>query len=278
MIKVGAFNTLKVIRMVDFGAYLDDGGEGILLPKRFMPAGLKAGDELEVFLYHDSEDRLIATTQHPIGTVGDIVYLRVVSTTPHGAFMDWGLMKDLFVPKSRQLTGMKPGGYYLVKIYIDEQTGRITATEKFESQLSNERLQLAEKELVDLVVLRRTDIGYVMAINNRYTGVLHFSDIFQEISVGKRLKGFIKNLLPENKIDVSLGRPGFQRVEDEKEKLLRLLQEHNGYLPYNDKSDPEDIYSFFGMSKKTFKMAAGVLYKLRKLEFTQTGIKLIDDI
>lgn len=279
MIKIGAFNKLKVIRTVDFGVYLDDGNEGILLPKRFIPAaGLQPGDEIEVFLYHDSEDRLIATTQRPMGVVGDIVYLPVVSTTAHGAFMDWGLMKDIFVPKSKQLTGMKKGGSYLVMIYIDEQTGRITATEKFDYQLSNETLSVKELDQVDLIVLRRTDIGYVVAINNRHTGVLHSNEIFQDIGVGKRYRGFIKKIRPENKIDVSLGKPGFQRVEEEADKVLRLLKENDGYLPYNDKSDPEEIYAFFGMSKKTFKMTTGGLYKDRKIEFTKTGIKLTDPL
>jgi predicted RNA-binding protein (virulence factor B family) len=274
MIKVGEYNVLKVIRSVDFGLYLDDGADGILLPKRFVPEGAQIGDDLNVFLYHDGEDRLIATTQEPKGVVGDIVNLKVISVTPHGAFLDLGLMKDIFVPKSKQLMGMKEGGFYMVKIYIDEQSGRLTATEKFEPTLSNDDLTVKELEVVDLTVLRRTDIGYVVIINNKHTGVLHFNEIYQEIGVGKRMKGFIKKIRPENKIDVASGRPGFQRVEDEAGKVLRLLQENNGYLPYNDKSAPDDIYAFFGMSKKTFKMTTGGLYKQRKIEFTQTGLKL----
>jgi predicted RNA-binding protein (virulence factor B family) len=190
--------------------------------------------------------------------------------------MDWGLMKDLFVPKSKQLMGMRVGGYYLVKIYLDEQTGRVAATEKIEPFLSNEYLTVKEQEPVDLLVYRRTDIGYTCIINNQHTGVLHFNDIFQEIQVGDTLKGFIKNIREENKIDVAIGKMGYQRVEDEAGKVLRLLQENNGYLPYNDKSSPEDIYSFFGMSKKTFKMTTGNLYKSRKIIFTQTGIKLAE--
>lgn len=277
MIKIGDYNKLKVIRQVEFGVYLDDGAEGVLLPKRWVPAGLQLGDELEVFLYHDSEDRLIATTQHPKGKVGDIVNLRVVGLTPHGAFLDWGLMKDLFVPKSKQLTGMRLHGNYTVKIYLDAQTGRVAATEKIEFFLSNDPITVKEKEIVDLLVYRRTDIGYVVIINSLHTGVLHFNDIYRSIQVGDSMKGFIKGLLPENKIDVALGTPGYKRVEDESEKLLRLLKEHNGYLPYNDKSKPDDIYTFFGMSKKTFKMTTGNLYKQHKIIFTQTGIKLLED-
>jgi Uncharacterized protein conserved in bacteria len=276
-IKVGEYNILKVARAFDFGLYLGEGKDVVLLPKRFVPPGVQVGDELKVFVYHDSENRLIATTQQPRGVVGDIVYLPVVSVTNQGAFMDWGLMKDIFVPKSKQLEGMRLGGHYLVKIYLDEQTGRVAASEKIEHYLSNERLTVKEQDAVDLLVYRRTDIGYVVIINNLHTGVLHFNDIYQEIQVGERMKGYIKNIREENKIDVGLGKMGYQRVEDEAGKVLRLLQENNGYLPYNDKSSPEDIYSFFGMSKKTFKMTTGNLYKNRKIIFTQTGIKLVED-
>ncbi|MBL0181765.1 MAG: RNA-binding protein [Chitinophagaceae bacterium] len=276
MIKVGEYNILKVIREVDFGVYLEDGAEGILLPKRFVPANTKIGDEVKVFLYHDGEDRLIATTQIPKGILGDIVKLRTVSVTPQGAFLDNGLMKDLFVPKSKQQQGMIPNGEYLVKIYLDEQTGRLAATERIESYLSNEDLTVKELEVVDLIVYRRTDIGYVVIINNKHTGVLHHNEIYRNITVGDKFTGFIKKIYPEeNKIDVAAGKPGYQRVEDEGEKILRLLKENDGYLPYYDKSDPEEIYSFFGMSKKTFKMTTGNLYKQRKISFEKTGIKLV---
>jgi predicted RNA-binding protein (virulence factor B family) len=220
---------------------------------------------------------LIATTQQPIGIVGDIVNLQAVSVTNQGAFMDWGLMKDLFVPKAKQLMGMRVGGFYIVKIYLDEQTGRVAATEKIEHFLSNENLTVKEQDPVDMLVYRRTDIGYTVIINNQHTGVLHFNDIFQEIGVGDRLKGFIKNIREENKIDVAIGKMGYSRVEDEAGKVLRLLQENDGYLPYNDKSNPDDIYSFFGMSKKTFKMTTGNLFKARKIIFTQTGIRLNEE-
>ncbi len=275
-IEVGKYNTLEVIREVDFGVYLEDGAEGILLPKRFVPANTKTGDKVTVFLYHDSEDRLIATTQKPKGILGDIVKLKVVSVTPQGAFLDNGLMKDLFVPLSKQQHKMIPNGEYLVKIYLDEQTGRLAATEKIEPYLSNDPLTVKELEVVDLLVYRRTDIGYVVIINNKHTGVLHHNEIYRNITAGDRFAGFIKKIYPaDNKIDVAAGKPGYQRVEDEAEKILRLLNENNGYLPYYDKSDPEEIYSFFGMSKKTFKMTTGNLYKQRKISFEKTGIKLV---
>jgi predicted RNA-binding protein (virulence factor B family) len=283
MIRIGEYNTLPVRKALEFGLILEDGQEGILLPKRFVPRGAKPGDNLTVFLYHDGEDRLIATTQQPKGILGEIVLLRAVSITPLGAFMDWGLMKDIFVPKSKQLSGMRLGGDYLVKIYLDEKTGRLAATEKIEPFLSNDNLTVKDNDLVDLTVYRRTDIGYVVIINNRHTGVLHFNEIYRDIAVGDRFPGFIKNILPadqspsgENQIDVAAGKPGYDRVEDAAAKVLRLLKENKGRLPYHDKSDPEAIYSYFGMSKKTFKMTTGKLYKERKIKLTPEGIELIN--
>ena len=275
MINVGEYNHLKISREVDFGVYLDDGKDGILLPRRYLPANAKVGDVVKVFLYHDSDDRLIATTQEPKGKAGEIVRLKAVDVTQQGAFLDNGLMKDLFVPRSKQLTQMYPGEEYLVKIYIDERTGRLTATEKIEQLLSNDPLTVKEMDMVNLTVLRRSDIGYMMIINHKHTGVLHFNEVFREIRIGDSFNGFIKKISADNKIDVVVGRPGYQKVEDEVQKILDLLDENNGYLPYNDKSDPDDIYSFFGMSKKTFKMTTGNLYKQRKIEFTKTGIKLV---
>jgi len=277
MVKIGDYNVMKVLRAVDFGFYLDDGGEGILLPKRFVPAGLQPGDEVKVFVYHDSEGRPVATTQQPFGVVGEIVKLKAMTVTNQGAFLDWGLMKDIFVPKSKQLSGMREGGHYLVKIYIDEQTGRVAATEKIEPFLSNDVLTVKEKDEVDMIVYRRTDIGYVVIINNQHTGVLHFNEIFRSITEGDKLRGFIKTIREDNKIDVVVGQAGYKRIEGESEKVLRLLQENNGYLPYHDKSNPEEIYEFFGMSKKAFKMATGTLFKQKKIELTKTGIKLVED-
>ncbi|MBS1627030.1 MAG: RNA-binding protein [Bacteroidetes bacterium] len=276
MIKVGAYNNLKVLRKIAIGVYLDDGADGILLPKRFVPRNVQVGDELKVFVYHDSDNRLIATTQEPLGVVGDIVKLKTVSVTHQGAFLDWGLMKDLFVPKSQQLTGMRVGGLYLVKIFIDKQTGRVAATEKIDYTLNNDELTVKEKDEVDLIVYRRSDIGYVVIINALHTGILYFNEVFEDLQPGDKLKGFIKTIRSDNKIDVVAGKRGYAKVESETDKILKLLEENNGYLPYNDKSIPEDIYAFFGMSKKTFKMTIGNLFKQQKIEFTKTGIKLVD--
>jgi predicted RNA-binding protein (virulence factor B family) len=276
MVKIGEYNVMKVIKEKAMGVFLDDGDAGILLPKRFVPQDTKMGDQLKVFLYHDGEDRPIATTQKPFGVLGDIVKLKVVSVTHQGAFLDWGLMKDLFIPKSKMKNFMIPNGEYLVKIVMDEKTGRLAATEKLEPFLSNENLTVKEKDVVNLIVYRHTDIGYEVIINHIHKGILHNNEIYRNISIGDRFEGFIKNILPENKIDVAAGKPGYNRVEDETEKIIRLLNENDGYLPYHDKSSPEEIYSFFAMSKKTFKMSTGNLYKQHKISFTKTGIQLIE--
>jgi len=280
MANFGEYNIMKVIKEKSMGVFLDDGHEGILLPKRFVPPGTKTGDELKVFLYHDGEERPIATTQKPYGVLGDIVKLKVVSVNNQGAFLDWGLMKDLFIPKSKMKNYMIPNGEYLVKIVMDEKTGRLAATEKLEPFLSNENLTVEEKDLVDLVVYRKTDIGYEVIINNIHKGILHNNEIYRNISIGDKFKGFIKKVFTDKSgntlIDVAAGKSGYERVEDETEKILRLLKESDGYLPYHDKSSPEEIYSFFSMSKKTFKMATGNLYKQHKISFTQTGIQLIE--
>jgi hypothetical protein len=189
-------------------------------------------------------------------------------------------MKDLFIPKSKMKNYMIPNGEYLVKIVMDEKTGRLAATEKLEPFLSNENLTVKEKDLVDLTVYRKTNIGYEVIINNIHKGILHNNEIYRNISIGDKFEGFIKKIFADKNgntlIDVAAGKSGYQRVEDETEKILRLLKANDGYLPYNDKSSPEEIYSFFGMSKKTFKMSTGNLYKQHKIAFTTTGIQLIE--
>lgn len=275
LVEIGKTQVLKVDRLTKIGIYFDDGAEGILLPKRYVPENCEPGDEIEVFVYHDSEDRVIATTDKPFAEVGDIALLKVVHTTQQAAFLNWGLMKDLFVPKSQQITFMRLGAEYLVKIYIDEKTGRIAATERIEQLLSNIDLTVKEGEEVDLLVYRKTQIGYMMIINNKHLALLHTNEIFQNIAVGQKYKGFIKNILEDNKIDVLIGAKGYAKVDTESQKILDLLQENDGYLPYNDKSKPEEIYAFFGMSKKTFKMTIGKLYKDRIIDFAKTGIQLI---
>jgi predicted RNA-binding protein (virulence factor B family) len=272
----GRFHTLKVNRIVSFGVYLEGGENGILLPNRFVPPNTNVGDLINVFLYHDGEDRLIATTEKPMGQLEEIVLLTVVSINPTGAFMDWGLMKDLFVPKSQQKNRMIPNGKYLIKIKEDARTGRLYGTEKWEHELNNEHLTVQEKEQVHLTVHRRTDLGYNVIINHKHEGLLYHDEIFRSIFPGACFKGFIKKIYPEsNQIDVSVGAPGYQRVDDQTDIIMKLLHENNGFLPYHDKTDPALIYEVFEMSKKTFKMCLGNLYKQRKIKMDQDGIRLI---
>ena len=214
--------------------------------------------------------------------VGDIALLEAKTVTPHGSFLDIGIMKDIFVPRTKQLGEMFAGRKYLVKIYIDEQTNRIVASEKLDAYLQNENLSVKRLDIVDLLIYRKTDIGFVVIINNEHSGLLHHNDVFDTLNIGDNVQGFIKKIHePDDtgklkyKIDVALGKPGFMKVEDESEKILRLLKENNGFLPYHDKSKPEDIYAFFSMSKKTFKMTTGNLFKQRKINFDDRGIRLI---
>lgn len=277
MVRVGEYNNLKVLKTVDFGVYLDGYGDEILLPKRYVPSDLKDGNEILVFVYHDNEGRLIATTDKPVATVGEIAMMEVADVTTHGAFLKWGIMKDVFIPVSYMDRRMKTGDKRLVMLVVDAQTGRVTATEKIDQFISNYELSVKENDEVDILVFQQTDIGYKVIINSKHMGVLHYNEMFRELETGDKLKGYIKAIRPGNKIDVSPGVKGYDRVKSEEERVLEMLRNNDGYLPLNDKSDPEEIYARFGMSKKTFKMTLGALYKKRLIEFTQTGTKLVSE-
>jgi len=277
-INVGQFNLMRVDRKVDFGFYMDDGGEGILLPKRFVPSGLQIDDTISVFVYHDSDNRLIATTQEPFAVVGDIAALKVVEVTSQGAFLDWGLMKDLFVPVSQQLSTMRLGGKYLVKLYIDAQTGRVAATEKIDKQISNDILTVKEGEKVKIQVYRESEIGYVVIVNQVHQGLVYKNEVFTHLHIGQFIdEAFIKKIREDNKLDIGLGKQGGEKLADDNQKIMNLLKSHKGFLPYHDKSAPDDIYAFFGMSKKAFKMNVGMLYKLKLISIEEDGIHLVPE-
>jgi hypothetical protein len=253
IINVGQFNLMRVDRKVDFGFYMDDGGEGILLPKRFVPSGLQIDDTISVFVYHDSDNRLIATTQEPFAVVGDIAALKVVEVTSQGAFLDWGLMKDLFVPVSQQLSTMRLGGKYLVKLYIDAQTGRVAATEKIDKQISNDILTVKEGEKVKIQVYRESEIGYVVIVNQLHQGLVYKNEVFTHLHIGQFIdEAFVKKIREDNKLDIGLGKQGGEKLADDNQKIMSLLKSHNVFLPYHDKSAPYDIYAFFGISKIAF--------------------------
>ena len=277
-INVGQFNLMRVDRKVDFGFYMDDGGEGILLPKRFVPSGLQIDDTISVFVYHDSDNRLIATTQEPFAVVGDIAALKVVEVTSQGAFLDWGLMKDLFVPVSQQLSTMRLGGKYLVKLYIDAQTGRVAATEKIDKQISNDILTVKEGEKVKIQVYRESEIGYVVIVNQVHQGLVYKNEVFTHLHIGQFIdEAFVKKIREDNKLDIGLGKQGGEKLADDNQKIMSLLKSHKGFLPYHDKSAPDDIYAFFGMSKKAFKMNVGMLYKLKLISIEEDGIHLMPE-
>lgn len=277
MIEAGKYHTLEAVKKVDFGWYLDGGnGMEILLPTRFAPEDLQLGDRLRIFLYHDNEGRPIATTQKPKAVVGDIAAMTVVSKNAQGAFLDWGLMKDVFLPLSQQKSRIHEGETYLVYLYIDEQTGRVAATEKFGKLLREHTNELSAGDAVEMMVWAETDLGYRVIVDMQFTGLLYRSDVYEPLRVGQKLKGFVHAVRPDGKLDLKPGIRGHNRVKSSTDVILEHLREAGGYLPYNDKSSPEAISEVFGMSKKVFKMAVGALYKQRKIELTQSGIKAVE--
>jgi uncharacterized protein len=277
MIQIGKHNTLTILRIMANGAYLDDGNDGILLPKRYLPSDKMINDEVEVFIYHDNEGRLIATTDKPNAIVDEVAQLKVTDLNENGVFLDNGIMKDIFLHKTNMMGPARIGDMLWVYLYLDRD--RITASEYLDDYIDNEDVQLSEKEEVQLMAYRKTEIGYVMVINKMHLGLLHFNEIFQNIQLGNVYNGFIKRIIYKDdhtKIDVALGKMGYERVEDESEKITRLLRENDNFLPYFDKSSPEEIYAFFGMSKKTFKMVIGKLYKERIIKLEEAGIRLLE--
>ncbi|WP_430813675.1 CvfB family protein [Carboxylicivirga sp. RSCT41] len=274
---IGKYNTLKVIKEVDFGVYLDGGedfGE-ILLPIRYVPPGLKPDDEIEVFIYLDSEDRVIATTEEPYATVGELAYLEVISVNKTGAFLDWGLMKDLLVPYREQAERMKEGEKYAVYIYLDDESRRIVATSKLNSALDNLLPEYEEGEEVNLMVIGKTDLGYKVAVNNLHTGMLYHNELFKPIKIGDKCKGYIKKVREDDKLDITLEKPGYEKIDGLAGEILSILNSKGGQMNVSDKSPAEVIYKVFGTSKKNFKKAIGTLYKQRIIEINKDNIKLL---
>lgn len=274
MAELGKYNTLTIAREVDFGVYLDASkGIEILMPSRYLPSEYQIGDTVNVFVYRDSEDRLIATTETPFAQVGDFVFLEVVGVSAFGAFLDWGLLKDLFVPHKEQKAKMQLGGKYLVYIYIDEETDRITASAKIDRYVSKETPPFNPGDKVDLLIYQFSDLGYKAIINNRYGGMLYEDETFRHLPIGCKTTGYIKQVREDNKIDLLLDEPGYGKVGGVSEEILNYLETNDGYLALNDKSPSEDIYEAFGVSKKTFKKAIGDLYKRRLITIEQAGIR-----
>lgn len=272
----GKYNTLSIVKIVDFGVYLDgdDLGE-ILLPMKWVPEGCKPDDEIEVFLYFDSEDRLIATTMKPFAVVGEFAMLTAKAVNEIGAFLDWGLEKDLLVPYREQNAKMVVGRSYLVYIYSDPQGGRIAASARLERFINLEPADYKPLEEVDLLLWRTTDIGYMAIINNKHEGMLYASDVFEDLDRGQRLKGYISKVREDGKIDLTLTKPGYEKIDEMAERILELLRDNKGYMDLNDKSPAEEIYLMCGMSKKNFKKSIGALYKQKLIDIEEGGIRLV---
>lgn len=275
MVNIGKYNTLKIVKTVDFGVYLD-GGDGleILLPTRYVPKEVKIGDDLEVFIYHDNEGRLIATTAKPLAQVGEFQFMEVKSVNKTGTFLEWGLMKDLLVPFKEQKIRMKEGRWYLVYVHVDHITGRIVASAKIDKYLDNIIPEYTFNQEVDLLVADDTEIGYKVIINNTHWGLVYHNEIFQRLEKGDHIKGYIKEVREDEKIDVSLTPLGYQKVEGIAKTILESLKVQGGYIAVHDKSEPDVIYSLFRCSKKAFKQAIGALYKQKLILIEPQGIRL----
>lgn len=274
-IKLGKYNQLEVVKEVDFGVYLngDEDGE-ILLPKRYVPEGTKPGDILNVFIYLDMEERLVATTLQPYVQVGEFACLEVAWVNQFGAFLNWGLMKDLFVPFREQKMKMQKGKRYVVYVHLDEESYRIVASAKVEHFLSTEKPDYQPGQEVEVLVWQRTDLGYKVIVENKFSGMLYHNEIFQPLEVGMRLPAFVKQVRPDGKIDLVLQKAGARKVDDFSEVLWQYIKDNDGFTPLNDKTDAEVIYHTFGVSKKTFKKAVGDLYKKRRIILKEDGIHL----
>ena len=276
MLRAGRIQKLTVSRISDYGLYLADEEQNeVLLPNRYISLTDKPGDEKEVFLYHDSEDRLVATTETPLLRVGEAGYLRVVDKTAHGAFLDWGLYgKDLFLPNRNQQGGIIAGRSYIVYLYEDSVTGRCVATCKLKSFINNDSITVAPRQEVDLLVASESPIGYRVIINNRHWGMLYRNQLFRPIAVGDRTKGYVRKLTEDNRIDVSLQQEGFAQVKDSAEVLLQLVRDNGGFLPLNDDSAPEEVDRLTQTSKKVFKRSLGMLLKRGAVTVDEQGIKI----
>jgi uncharacterized protein len=282
MVDLGNYNELEIAREVDFGVYLTSEDGDILLPRKYIPEGAQVGDKVRVFVYRDSEDRVIATNLTPYATVREFACLTCKDSTDFGAFLDWGLEKDLLVPMHNQKDKMRPGYKYCVYVYLDETTDRIVGTTKLGKYLHNDEApeELTENQEVELLVAGFTEIGIKVIIDNRYMGMLYKNEVFKELHMGDKVQGFIKTIRPDNKIDVTLRKPGTTGLSESTEaadKIMDVLQKAKGYLPLSDSSSPDEIYRIMGMSKKTFKKAIGSLYKAGKIEIGDDGIQLVTE-
>lgn len=275
MVEIGKYNTLTVVKVVDFGVYLDGGEWGeILMPKEYVPANCSPDDEVRVFVYFDSEDRIVATTEVPAVQVGEFAFLKTVAVSQVGAFLDWGLRKDLLVPFREQREPMVEGRSYLVYAYVDKASDRIVASTKIDKYLDQVFPDYEPNQEVDLLIARKTDLGYAVIVNNTHWGLIYDNEIFQPLKPGQRMKGYVKAVREDEKIDISLQALGYAKIEGLAGLVLEKLKDYDGVLDLSDKSDPEEIHKVFGCSKKNYKKALGTLLKQGFIEITDSEVRL----
>jgi predicted RNA-binding protein (virulence factor B family) len=274
LIKLGTFNQLEVVKKVDAGIYLRSNNIEILMPTKWIPEGIKIGDTLTAFVYRDSDDRLIATTQQPFATVNTFAYLEVKQTNDIGAFLDWGIDKDLLVPFKEQQHRMYADKGYVVYVFVDEETDRIVASSKLKKSIEYETIDLQEGESVNLLIYSETPLGFNAIINNRYSGLIYQNEVFEDLQIGDEIKGYVKTIREDNKIDLRIQKAGYELVDEVKQKILLELKKNNGFLPFHDNSSPEEIKQQFQLSKKSFKKAIGTLYKEKVILISDKGITL----
>jgi len=276
MIKVGEYNELEVLKELDFGIYLRDGDVEILMPTKWVPKETKIGDMMNVFVFRDSDDRLIATTVKPMATADTFAFLEAKQVNEVGAFLDWGMDKDLFVPFREQAQKMEAGKNYVVFVYVDEETDRLVASSKLSRFIIRDDVDVQEGDIVDLLIYSETDLGFNAIVNDLYAGLIYKNEIYEAIRVGDKMQGFIKRVREDEKIDLSLQKSGFELVDDVKWRILKLMKDEKGFLALNDNSTPEEIKAKLQISKKAFKKAIGALYRERLVKLTEKGVELID--
>ena len=275
MLQIGKFNELEITHRVDFGLYLDGGEEGeILLPLRYATQDMKPGDKINAFIYRDSEDRLIATTEKPYAQVGDFAFLRVNATNNVGAFLDWGLPKDLLVPFREQKVRMVPGRSYTVYVYLDDETQRIVASAKLQKFLDNKIPDIKAGDEVKARIYQRTELGYKVIVNDLFSGLIYHNEIFSEVNIGELHHATVKTVRADGKIDLVLGKSTRNRVNDLADDILDYIEECGGRISLNDSSSPEEIRETFQCSKKDFKKAIGALFKAKHIFIENDGIRL----
>lgn len=276
MIELGNYNILEILRDTSVGLFLgSEGGTEILLPNKYVPKNYEIGDKINVFCYLDHDERPVSTTLDPFVRRNQFGFLQVAEVNNFGAFLDWGLEKHLLVPFREQREKMKEGQWYVVYCYLDEQTFRLVGSNKLDKFLDNEKLTIKNGDQVDIMVTRLTDLGWEVIINHCHKGLVYSNEVYQKLSIGDKVKGYIKSVRPDKKVDVSLQQLGRESLEPTADKIFERLREKEGFLPLHDKSNPEDITRELQMSKKSFKRGIGILYKARKIEIKEDGIYLV---